>query len=221
MKNKHILFAWAIVGALASCSSDDNKEPVYNNLYSNPLTNYSAADPTVWKENDHSFYIYTTNTSVIRKSTDLIHWTDGGKMFEKKPSFVKESGAAVWAPDIEKIGDKYILYYAMSAMGKPASAGIGIASADSPEGPFSLDVSVDGNGKLFTSSEINVRNSIDPCFFEDNGQKWLVWGSFNGLYAVKLNEVRQVLVLMDMVRESAAKHQAVAVGKDFYEEKDI
>ena len=83
MKNKHILFAWAIVGALASCSSDDNKEPVYNNLYSNPLTNYSAADPTVWKENDHSFYIYTTNTSVIRKSTDLIHWTDGGKMFEK------------------------------------------------------------------------------------------------------------------------------------------
>ena len=36
-----------------------------------------------------------------------------------------------------------------------------------------------------------------------------------------MNEVRQVLVLMDMVRESAAKHQAVAVGKDFYEEKDI
>ena len=31
-------------------------------------------------------------------------------MFEKKPSFVTESGAAVWAPDIEKIGDKYILY---------------------------------------------------------------------------------------------------------------
>ena len=72
--------------------------------------------------------------------------------------------------------------------GKPATAGIGIASADSPEGPFTLDISVDGKGKLFTSSEIDVRNSIDPCYFEDNGQKWLVWGSFNGLYAVKLNE---------------------------------
>ena len=68
----------------------------------------------------------------------------------------------------------------MSAMGKPATAGIGIASADSPEGPFTLDISVDGKGKLFTSSEIDVRNSIDPCYFEDNGQKWLVWGSFNG-----------------------------------------
>ena len=101
MRSKYILFALALTGALASCSDDDNnKKPVYNNPYSNPLTNYSAADPTVWKENDHSFYVYATNTSVIRKSTDLIHWTDGGKMFEKKPSFVTESGAAVWAPDI-------------------------------------------------------------------------------------------------------------------------
>ena len=95
MRSKYILFALALTGALASCSDDDNnKKPVYNNPYSNPLTNYSAADPTVWKENDHSFYVYATNTSVIRKSTDLIHWTDGGKMFEKKPSFVTESGAA-------------------------------------------------------------------------------------------------------------------------------
>ena len=190
MRSKYMLFALALTGALASCSDDDNNNQklVYNNPYSNPLTDYSAADPTVWKENDHSFYVYATNTSVVRKSIDLIHWTEGGKMFEKKPSFVTEKGAAVWAPDIEKNGDKYILYYAMSAMGKPASAGIGIASADSPEGPFSLDISVDGKGKLFTSNEINVRNSIDPCFFEDNGQKWLVWGSFNGLYAVKLNE---------------------------------
>ncbi|MGN0332495.1 MAG: Gfo/Idh/MocA family protein [Lachnospiraceae bacterium] len=37
-------------------------------------------------------------------------------------------------------------------------------------------------------------------------------------YAVKLEEVRRVLVLMDMVRESAATHHAVAVKKDFYEE---
>ena len=80
MRSKYILFALALTGALASCSDDDNnKKPVYNNPYSNPLTNYSAADPTVWKENDHSFYVYATNTSVIRKSTDLIHWTDGGK----------------------------------------------------------------------------------------------------------------------------------------------
>ena len=151
MRSKYILFALALTGALASCSDDDNKGTAnYKNPYSNPLTDYSAADPTVWKENDHSFYVYATNTSVIRKSEDLIHWTDGGKMFATKPTFVTESGAAVWAPDIEKVGDKYILYFAMSAMGKPATAGIGIASADSPEGPFTLDISVYGKVKLFT-----------------------------------------------------------------------
>ena len=79
MRSKYILFALALTGALASCSDDDNKGTAnYKNPYSNPLTDYSAADPTVWKENDHSFYVYATNTSVIRKSEDLIHWTDGG-----------------------------------------------------------------------------------------------------------------------------------------------
>ncbi len=72
-------------------------------------------------------------------------------MFATKPTFVTESGAAVWAPDIEKVGDKYILYFChVCHGGKPATAGIG-ASADSPEGPFTLDISVDGKGKLFTS----------------------------------------------------------------------
>ena len=68
MRSKYILFALALTGALASCSDDDNKGTAnYKNPYSNPLTDYSAADPTVWKENDHSFYVYATNTSVIRK----------------------------------------------------------------------------------------------------------------------------------------------------------
>lgn len=186
MKTKYILALVLGMGTLSACSDDDNKTDVYVNPYSNPLTDYSAADPTVWKEGNN-FYLFATNTTKIRKSNDLITWTDGNNMFVTKPTFVTEKGAAMWAPDIEKVGDKYILYFAMSAMGKPATAGIGIASADSPEGPFSLDISVDGKGKLFTSDEIGVRNSIDPAYYDDNGQKYLVWGSFNGLYAIKLN----------------------------------
>lgn len=46
MRSKYILFALALTGALASCSDDDNKGTAnYKNPYSNPLTDYSAADP--------------------------------------------------------------------------------------------------------------------------------------------------------------------------------
>ena len=168
------------MAAPTACSDDANP-------YSNPLTDYSAADPTIHYDGNH-FYLFATNTSKIRVSDDLIEWRDGNKMFTKKPSFNTDKGAAVWAPDIEKVGDKYILYYAMSAMGGPANAGIGIASADTPEGPFSLDCSVDGKGKLFTSKEIDVRNSIDPAYYDDGDKKYLAWGSFNGLWMIQLTD---------------------------------
>ena len=40
------------------------------------------------------------------------------------------------APDINKIGDKYVLYYSMSVWGGELTCGIGCATADKPEGPF-------------------------------------------------------------------------------------
>lgn len=188
MKIKNILAIMLGVAALTACSDDDkNKEEVYANPYTNPLTDYSAADPTIHYDGNR-FYLFATNTTKIRVSDDLIEWRDGNNMFSKKPTFNTDKGAAVWAPDIEKVGDKYILYFAMSAMGGPANAGIGIASADTPEGPFSLACSVDGKGKMFTSKEIDVRNSIDPAYYDDGDKKYLAWGSFNGLYMIQLTD---------------------------------
>lgn len=188
IQKQWIAVAALAVACLAACSNDNgDKRETYTHPYSNPLTDVSVADPTVMKVSDNLFYVYCTN-GPVRKSTDMIHWQEVGPLFTKNPSFNTDKGAAVWAPDIEKIGDKYVLYYALSAWGGGKNAGIGTAYADSPEGPFKLDKSVDGKGKLFTSNEIGVPNSIDPCFFEENGQKWLFWGSFNGLWAVKLSD---------------------------------
>lgn len=190
---KYINKAVAVFIVLAACSvscSDDNgtqKRVEFAHPYSNPLTNVSVPDPTAIKVNQNLFYVYCTN-GPIRKSTDLINWKEVGPMFTKDPSFNTDKGVAVWAPDIEKIGDTYVLYYALSAWGGGKNAGIGTAYSDTPEGPFKLDKSVDGKGKLFTSNEIGVPNSIDPYFFEEKGQKWLFWGSFNGLWGVKLSE---------------------------------
>ena len=52
------------------------------------------------------------------------------------------------------------------------TCGIGVATADKPEGPF-----VD-HGMMFRSNEIGVQNSIDPFYIEDGGRKYMFWGVF-------------------------------------------
>ena len=40
----------------------------------------------------------------------------------------------------------------------------------------------------FRSNEIGVQNSIDPFYIEENGEKYLFWGSFRGIYYIELSE---------------------------------
>jgi len=56
----------------------------------------------------------------------------------------------------------------MAVWGGELTCGIGVAVSKEPEGPFR------DRGKLFTSSEIGVQNSIDPFFIEDNGNRWIL-----------------------------------------------
>ena len=68
----------------------------------------------------------------------------------------------------------------MSCWGGEWTCGIGVATADKPEGPF-----VD-HGMMFRSNEIGVQNSIDPFYIEDGGRKYMFWGSFRGIYGIEL-----------------------------------
>lgn len=159
---------------------------IYNDVkkqYTNPVVNYSLPDPTIIKGADNYFYLYTTesirNVPILR-SKNLVDWDNIGTCFNDhtRPSFEKKGG--IWAPDINKIGDKYVMYYSMSVWGGEWTCGVGVASANSPEGPFT------DNGKLFRSNEINIQNCIDPFFIEDSGRNYLFWGSFRGIYATEL-----------------------------------
>jgi arabinan endo-1,5-alpha-L-arabinosidase len=154
------------------------------NYYKNPVVDTSLPDPTVIRANGN-YYLYATediHNVPIMRSEDMIHWKQIGTVFtdQTRPTFV--SGGGIWAPDIEHINGKYVLYYAMSVWGGEWGCGIGVATADSPEGPFT------NLGKLFTSNEVGVQNSIDPCYIEDNGKKYLIWGSFHGIYAIQLTD---------------------------------
>lgn len=152
-------------------------------FYVNPVVNYSLPDPTVIKGDDGYFYLYATEdirNLPIHRSKDLVNWELVGTAFteEARPDFEPDGG--LWAPDINKIGDKYVLYYSMSVWGGEWTCGIGCAVADSPSGPFT------DCGMMFRSNGIGVQNSIDPFYIEDGGKKYLFWGSFSGIYAIEL-----------------------------------
>ena len=153
--------------------------------YKNPVVNYSLPDPTVIEAEDGYFYLYATEdirNLPIHRSKDLVNWESVGTAFttETRPTF--EPKGNLWAPDINKIGDKYVLYYSMSRWGGEWTCGIGVATANCPAGPFK------DHGMMFRSNEIGVQNSIDPFYIEDNGRKYLFWGSFRGIYGVELKE---------------------------------
>jgi len=178
----------ALIFEIQSCV---NRYPVSvnrmsdKNNYMNPVYPSSMPDPTVMRASDGYFYLYATedvrNTPILR-SSDLVTWNLTGTAFtaETRPSFEPKGG--VWAPDINYINGKYVLFHSMSVWGGEWTCGIGVAVSDKPEGPFT------DKGKLFRSNEIGVQNSIDPFYMEDGGKKYLFWGSFHGIYAIELSD---------------------------------
>lgn len=171
---------------LASCSppeQDEQIKAIKSDYYQNPVIHYSLPDPSVIRADDGYFYLYATEdirNLPVHRSADLLEWEYLGAAFTEhsRPDF--EPQRELWAPDINKIGNTYVLYYSMWR--DSWLSGIGCATADKPAGPFK------DRGKIFRSNEINVKNSIDPFFFEEaDGRKYLFWGSFWNIYAIELS----------------------------------
>lgn len=153
--------------------------------YRNPIINQSVPDPTVFRDDDGTYYLYGTENTrnvPIFSSKDLVDWKFEGTAFTDatRPQMVPDG--SIWAPDIQHFDGKYVLYYSKSRWGGEWECGVGVATADKPTGPFT------DHGKMFISSEIGVQNSIDPFFFEEDGKRYLFWGSFRGIYGVELSD---------------------------------
>lgn len=194
-KLRHILL-FLIASGLFSCKNGeeivsdpvDDQEEEQATTYINPVFKPVLADPTVVRYGDY-FYAYGTEDNwgtegghklvPIIRSENLVDWKYVGNAFSFKPRW-KENGG-LWAPDVSEVDGKFYMYYSFSTWGDP-NPGIGLAIADTPDGPFT------DRGKLFLSEEVGVANSIDPFFIEEAGQKYLFWGSFHGIYAIQLSE---------------------------------
>lgn len=153
--------------------------------FANPTINSNAPDPSVMRAPDGMFYL--SSGSAIWKSPNLTDWTWARWAFEGEGTQEPGDGhlgikGDVWASDINYINGKYVMYFAISVWGGEWDCGICVATSDKPEGPYTWQK------KLFNSREIGVQNSIDPFYIEDNGKKYLFWGSFSGIFGVELSD---------------------------------
>ncbi len=176
-----------LVAAAAACSVAPRVEPA---TYTNPVVRPVAADPSVIRADDGTFYLFATQDDwadgggphhvPIFRSRDLVAWTFVGDAFDRPPPW-KPDGF-LWAPDVSRLpGGGYALYYSSSVWDDPNPC-IGRATAPRPEGPWT-----DLGRPVFCSDDIGVENSIDPFVWRDGSARTMVWGSFTGIHAVTLS----------------------------------
>ncbi|MBR5395113.1 MAG: family 43 glycosylhydrolase [Bacteroidaceae bacterium] len=176
---KRTLFATLFLALFAMQASAQKK-------YSNPVYGSDFPDPTVQRALDGTFYAYATGCK-CRKSNDLVNWTNVSGVIDR-PTWndsTKADGSkdyySLWAADVNYVDGKYICYYASALWGNGSRTGIGVAVGTTP-------TKFTDKGKLFRSTEIGVKNSIDPCYVEEFDKKYLVWGSFNDICIVELTD---------------------------------
>jgi GH43 family beta-xylosidase len=157
----------------------------------NPVLAGEYADPDIDVFGD-TYYIYPTTDGYtgwigtqfhVFSSKDLVNWEDQGIILDVSSDVAWSVGSA-WAPAVEEKNGKYYFYFC--AKNSSGASCIGVATADSPTGPFTPE----GEPLLTKTicSNINMGQTIDPYVFTDeDGASYLLFG--NGYPAVvELND---------------------------------
>jgi len=153
----------------------------------------TTRDPSsVIKCKDEYWVFYTGRGVPSYHSKDLVNWERGPAVFNSAPKWIakivpENRDLSYWAPDVIKLGDHYLLYYAVSSMGKMTSA-IGVAT-NSTLDPNDPAYHWTDQGFVVRTQEGDGYNAIDPSVFHDSdGSLWLTFGSYwSGIKLIQLN----------------------------------
>ncbi|HQP38760.1 MAG TPA: glycoside hydrolase family 43 protein [Polyangiaceae bacterium] len=138
-------------------------------LFANPVVDSDCPDPGVIRDGSQYVMACTSGNSAnafpLRVSPDLVHWQSKGHVFPSasKPSWAKSD---YWAPELHRVGSKFIAYY--TARHNDGKLSVGAATADDVLGPYT-DI---GHPLLHDTS----MGLIDANHFEDTqGNHYLLW----------------------------------------------
>ena len=131
-------------------------------------------DPSrMMRNTDGRYWIFTTGQGIWCMSSSNSNFTDwrtentpfGSSWPGWIANYVSGFNGNFWAPDVEKVGSYYYLYYSCAGSGAPAA--IGVTRATNLAGPWSdRGMVVAGN------------NAIDPGILQDGSNMWMVWGNW-------------------------------------------
>ncbi len=192
------LISWSRPGAPANAQTPPTRMSQPDSTAVLPLEQSASRrivtrDPsTIVKCKDEFWVFYTGRGVPSYHSKDLVHWEQGPPVFQTAPGWVAQAvpenrGMIYWAPDVIRLGDRYLLYYSVSSMGKITSA---IALATNPTlDPSDPAYHWTDEGVVVQSREGGNFNTIDPSVFrDDDGSLWLSFGSYwSGIKLVQLN----------------------------------
>ncbi|GID25234.1 family 43 glycosylhydrolase [Paractinoplanes brasiliensis] len=155
------------------------------------------ADPVIVRGDDGFYYGFGTTDPLregekvahripIARSADLRNWKYVGDAFGDLPPYAA-ANASLWAPDVRKIGNRWVLYATVTetTTAEGASA-IGVATAPKPTGPWTWAPQpavppreAPGGGWWWT---------FDPAqLTTPEGKKYLYYGSyFGGIWVSEL-----------------------------------
>ena len=218
MRLNSILATAAFTIALAGCSSSSPSTPTAPVITPTPpviatvpqmaptftLTGDTAQvhDPSITYQAG-TYYSLSTDPDgataflPIRSSTDKLHWTRVGQIFDTIPDFVQAYFApnkltTLWAPDVSYFNGLYHVYYAASMFGTNNSF-IGLATNPTLN-PADSNYAWTSQGIVFGTHTGDISNAIDPSILLDTDASgnlthvWLTYGSyFGGIFQLEVD----------------------------------
>jgi arabinan endo-1,5-alpha-L-arabinosidase len=156
----------------------------------------------------------------IRSSTDRLHWTRVGQVFNTMPAFIQSYFApttltTLWAPEESYFNGLYHVYYAASEFGTNTSL-IGLATSPTMN-PSDPSYAWTSKGMVLGSHTTDIFNAIDPSILIDTDSSgntthvWLTYGSyFGGIFQREIDPSTGMLSTTNTAVVSMATRPGVA-----------